>query len=736
MKKFFITTLLIVIVSISAKAQYKCTNWEKIKSSGPDLKQIGWLATKPSKEIESSPWSVGCETIDRDFTKFSNYKKYVGELGVKSARLQGGWAKCEKEKGVYDFAWLDSCVYGLAEQDVKPWITLCYGNPLYKSELRLGAKIFTADETMSGWLRWVEATVTQYKNVVTEWEVWNEPNLENGGYEEYANLLMKTADVIKKVQPEAVIIGFSLSRMPLKFTEEVFEILKTNNKIDIVDYLSYHPYAFNPDDSYPEVEKLRLLAESYNPDIKLFQGENAAPSDNHYVYHALKDYPWTEISQAKWYLRRMAGDRVRDIRTSIFGIIDMKYDEVLLSMGLLRSNLKREVVYKKPSYYAVQHMVNIFDDTVKPVGELKFESNSARKITVAGFKKEASPIVLLWYKDEIPGDDLKWDLVDLKIMNVNYKDPVYVEMISGKVYEIDKSNWSNSGSNFELKNLPVWDSPVMISERALVELKIKTFSLYSIGNSHTWDFRPSTDFLQIAKSLNIEIKNGWHINCGQNLNTIWNNPEQTCVDLTGYGSFKNAIENYKWDAITIQTYIGGTGKAEKKAVEKFLDFIAKSKNKNSNVFIYCTWPKNSGEKLADFDYSEAWLSGFNENDTLKIISEKYLKYLESSFEGYSDKIKFIPVGKVLYHFDQKAKAGKIPGFSGAGELYRDVAHMNNVGRYIAGLTVFSQIFRINPIDVPGFNSYQTSDKWPSDKVLSPKQKEIIREIISDVLNFN
>ena len=263
----------------------------------------------------------------------------------------------------------------------------------------------------------------------------------------------------------------------------------------------------------------------------------------------------------------------------------------------------------------------------------------------------------------------------------------------------------------------------------------KDFFLYSIGNSHTWDFRPSADFLEIAKALHIEIKNGWHINCGQNLNTIWNNPDQTCVELTGYGAYREAIENHKWDAITIQTFTGGTGKAEKKAVEESLGFISSSINKDCDVFIYCTWPKNTAVQLGDFDYAEVWLGDFQENDTLEILSDKYFSYLENSLENNSDMVKFIPLGKVLYHFDQKARSGEVPGFSGSGELYRDAWHLNNVGRYIAGLTVFSQILRIDPVGIPDFESYYTSDKWPSDRELTSKQKELIRRIISEVLDF-
>lgn len=103
------------------------------------------------------------------------------------------------------------------------------------------------------------------------------------------------------------------------------------------------------------------------------------------------------------------------------------------------------------------------------------------------------------------------------------------------------------------------------------------FFLYSIGNSHTWDFRPAADFLEIGKAMEINIKNGWHINCGQNLETIWDNPGQ----------------------------------------------------------------------LADFDYSKEWLSDFQPDDTLEILSGQYFAYLEKSLGNYSDRLKFIPLGKVL-----------------------------------------------------------------------------------------
>ena len=464
--------LFICPFSFGQTEQFRCITWEKFKSSGPDLKPIGWMAVRHSKNIKSSPWSVGCETLDRDQAKFDVYKDYVGELGVKSARLQSGWAKCERQKGVYNFAWLDSCVYGLKEQGVNPWICLCYGNPIYGSDKNLGAGLAAlvySDEAMNAWLKYVGITVNRYKDIVRQWNIWNEPYFME---KDYAPLLIRTAEVIKKLQPESTVLGELLwepEPESRKVAKELLEILKTENKLDLVDYWAYHPYKYNPDDCYQSIDEFRKFVQAYNPKYKLFQGENGCPSMNE-VYHALNYYPWTEYSQAKWVMRRMAGDRTHDIPSSIFTIIDLRYSNMMQSFGLIRSNLLHEFIYKRPSYYGVQHMVSFFDDTVKPVGELEYESNSIRKMTVAGFKKGGAPVVLVWYKDQIPGDDFKWDLVDLTIKGVNFNDPVYVEMISGKVYEIDRISWDNTGINVMFKNLPVWDSLMMIVERNQIEL--------------------------------------------------------------------------------------------------------------------------------------------------------------------------------------------------------------------------------------------------------------------------
>ncbi len=446
---------------------HRCITWEKFKASGPPLKQIGWLDSRHSRDIPSSPWSIGCETLDRDYAKFSVYKDYVGELGAKHARLQSGWAKTEKEKGKYDFAWLDEHVKGLKDQGVSPWICLCYGNPAYGSTINLGsglAPVVRSEEALAAWLKYVETTVTRYQASVREWEIWNEPF---GQGKDYAVLVLKTAAVIKKIQPSAAVLVTAITD---KDRLDVLEALKAANSLDLVDDWVYHPYTVNPDTTYKWVEASQKLLASYSPKYKLYQGEVGCPAILEWT-HALADYPWTEYSQAKWNLRRMAGDRVRSIRSNVFTMIDLKYTNMQQSFGMIRSNLLLQFIYKRPTFYAVQHMMTFFDDAVKPVGLLACETAAKRKPTVAGFEKSGTPVALLWYGDQVPSDALAGAPADLTIQGAAFKDPVYVEMITGKVFELAPGSWASEGGNTRLAQVPLWDSPVMLAERAQVPVR-------------------------------------------------------------------------------------------------------------------------------------------------------------------------------------------------------------------------------------------------------------------------
>ena len=68
----------------------------------PGLRRIGTIQPRSVEEISGSNWTLGCETLDRDYADYEQYKGYLVPLGIKTIRLQAGWAKTEKVPGKYN----------------------------------------------------------------------------------------------------------------------------------------------------------------------------------------------------------------------------------------------------------------------------------------------------------------------------------------------------------------------------------------------------------------------------------------------------------------------------------------------------------------------------------------------------------------------------------------------------------------------------------------------------------
>lgn len=263
------------------------------------------------------------------------------------------------------------------------------------------------------------------------------------------------------------------------------------------------------------------------------------------------------------------------------------------------------------------------------------------------------------------------------------------------------------------------------------------YRIYSIGNSHTADFEPSSGFRSIATAEGVNIKNEWHINCGSSLYSIWMNPERTCVEPGLSGKFMTALSSEPWNIITIQPFVGSEGYKEKMAARNIISYALSFRKEDSvSFFLYCTWPMNTSDSLSGFDYARVWLTPYsNENDEAA-ISREFCKYLVDSvrIRFPMAKVGYIPVGEVLYSFHKSAQQGMIPGFKSAGELYRDQWHLNNVGRYIASLTVYCVLLKADPIAIGDFPGFEPKSSWPSDKNITQEQKVIFRKIISQVIS--
>jgi len=441
-------------------------------NSGDGYALLGTIRPRSAHEIRASNWSIGAETMDRDYTIYRHWRSYLGPLGFKKARLQAGWAKTERRKGVYDWAWLDEIVFDMAEQAVEPWMCLCYGNGIYSDGggTLLGAGIPRTEEALQAWERFVRAIVSRYGHVIDEWEIWNEPNGGKGNTRElYADFLIRTAEAVRAVQPKARILAMSLAGVDWKFTDGALKTVASKGKLDLIDEITYHPYSFNPDKSYDAVAKLREVVARYSDRITIRQGENGAPSEYRET-KALRQYDWTELSQAKWGLRRLLGDLGRDIPSSYFSIMDMKYPDEMNRKGLLKSREDQTVEYRKPAYFAMQNLAAVFDDTLARIPRYAYRTDSTASLSVFAYENRftGGQVVTIWLDGETPSDGLDETGVNFTFLAGQFERPVYVDLREGKVYEIPSSHWQRQGTVYEFREVPCYDSPILIADRRLI----------------------------------------------------------------------------------------------------------------------------------------------------------------------------------------------------------------------------------------------------------------------------
>ena len=458
------------------------------------LERIGTIRPRLSGTISDSNWTLGCEVLDRDFADFEEYKDLVSPLGIKTVRLQGGWAKCEREKGRYDFSWLDRIVDYVRAHGMEVLLETGYGNPIYNGggSCDIAGGFPSSEEGLAAWDDWVDAISRHFSERVRDWAMWNEPDLHINSrpktIEEIAAFNVRTAKIIKRNRPDARIGGLSLMREDPVYFEKCLKAI--GRDIGLFEWFIYHGYTVAPESAYANVEKLKSVLARYAPNARMRQGENGCPSEMG-LFFGLSHIPWSEYSQAKWDMRRMLGDLGHDVQSSLFTICDYNHKDREVNLkGLLRANEDRQVIDIKMAYYAVQNVANIFDCRLERVRDSTF---GTRDMTISTYEYRMSdgrPVLVFWtHADEVakippvkgkqgapeyiaeykrPGDSFDTRQVAFRYRGAPLKDPVWVDMLTGGIYAFPQRRQIVHSTGLTFVNVPVYDSPCLLTERTVV----------------------------------------------------------------------------------------------------------------------------------------------------------------------------------------------------------------------------------------------------------------------------
>lgn len=458
------------------------------------LQCLGQLRERRSEQIGGSRWGVSCCWIaDEHPLGMEQRLDHLSAIGAKWALLLPDWNRIEREKGKYDWNTpahrLDDVINGLVKRKIAPVIQIYGGNRLYMQTkpdannrpLADAAKLLDDPEVRQAWHRFVEALVRRYRAHVKVWEVWNEPNGEwfwttPTTVEQYGRMVKDVAAIIKRAQPQAVILAGATANVPLDYLEKFLASAGAKS----FHHWSVHPYGELPEAAEPRIQGARELRRKHGKSPTVWQSECGFPSSADTGGWGFGG-PWDETKHAKWLLRRLLSDARLGTPVSVYFVLH-DYPAQLEAgpdkgkMGINRKGLYRHGSWeRKPAAAAFAHLSSLLDNQFElapaaPAPSLEITANGSLtapkaetiKTCLLKHKPSGQPALVYWLG--VPMETkFRPARVTMTMPRVAIKQPVLVDLLDGNVYALPR------GTRFE--NLPLADSPLGLCSRAAVELK-------------------------------------------------------------------------------------------------------------------------------------------------------------------------------------------------------------------------------------------------------------------------
>lgn len=182
--------------------------------------------------------------------------------------------------------------------------------------------------------------------------------------------------------------------------------------------------------------------------------------------------------------------------------------------------------------------------------------------------------------------------------------------------------------------------------------------VFLIGNSLTWDTLPGL--------LDGDVQ--WHVDCGKNLQYIFDNPANPCVKTSTL--WTEALKNKQYDILCVQPFSGTTIEQDLHVISTWLAL-----QPTATIVIHTGWNR------AD-DFEQAYHATDEVNRMTH--SPSYFQTLQTRLQTQHPErtIRLTAALDVLDAIWHDIEQSRAP-FQSFGELYRDDIHMTTqVGRYL------------------------------------------------------
>ncbi|TRW80542.1 hypothetical protein FK535_19345 [Mycolicibacterium sp. 018/SC-01/001] len=222
--------------------------------------------------------------IDREFDA-------IARTGASWLRILIDWNRVEPTKGHFEFGKLDAIVASAQRHQLS-----LLGLIAYTAQwARPPGSFFTSyPSDPTTFATFATVVVDRYRDRISRWEIWNEPNLPQftglnaAGGDAYATLLKATYPAIKALQPNSTVVAAGLSRSlgtaaPPAFLQQMYAA----GAHGFFDAAAAHPYVFpagigaDPEHGWSDVERMHEVMAAYGDGEKaIWFTELGAPTND------------------------------------------------------------------------------------------------------------------------------------------------------------------------------------------------------------------------------------------------------------------------------------------------------------------------------------------------------------------------------------------------------------------------------------------------------------------------
>ena len=178
---------------------------------------------------------------------------------------------------------------------------------------------------------------------------------------------------------------------------------------------------------------------------------------------------------------------VRVTSSSVFTISDYYHPgRGIGCYGLLRADPDRNIIAVKRAYGAVRNIVTVFDSSITRVP--RRVSSPETSLQLWEFARKGQPLFVFWTTGEFSQSKDGWKMryerpkdgyaihpILIEHPGEPMKDPVWIDLLSGKIWEFPKANVLKRAGGTTYTNVPSYDSPCILTERTALDINPSSF---------------------------------------------------------------------------------------------------------------------------------------------------------------------------------------------------------------------------------------------------------------------